>query len=268
MPRNSRIGWRLTRRLCTDISGRSRKKFRQNVEKISGVPPRPTVPLSAKSSARDRQRVLDLIVSVVSASVFFGDKGAGDVSRNRASSLRRSCAANSISASLANVGVGSPVASSWCDVLSTTRLTHIACPQEIPRCIRASRNKNRSSYSDGCKQSRRGYTGRVLCAIQEAIARFFQKCASAVLGSKYSARSTHHRVRRMRTKNTDWKRLMFRSFGPASQFDLKHTGTNDSYAAVHAAAHPGSLRAEPSHPGLFCRISVSKNRDRVVPKAL
>jgi hypothetical protein len=92
------------------------------------------------------------------------------------------------------VGVGSPVASSWCDVLSTTRLTHIACPQEIPRCIRASRNKNRSSYSDGCKQSRRGYTGRVLCEIQEAIARFFQKCASAVFGSKYSARSTRLEV--------------------------------------------------------------------------
>jgi hypothetical protein len=90
------------------------------------------------------------------------------------------------------VGVGSPVASSWWDVLSTTRLTHIACPQEIPRCIKASRNKNRSSSSDGCKQSRRGYTGRVFCAIQQAIARFFLKCAHAVLGSKYSARSTQY----------------------------------------------------------------------------
>lgn len=129
VPHNTRIGWRLTRRLCTNISGRLRKKFPQNVERISGVPPRPNVPLSAKYSVRGSQGVLELIVSVVSAGVFFGDKGAGDVSRNRASSLRRSCAANSISASLANVGVGSPVASSWCDGLSTTRLTHIACPQ-------------------------------------------------------------------------------------------------------------------------------------------
>jgi len=54
------------------------------------------------------QRVLELIVSVVSTDVSFEDEGAADVSSNRASSWWRSRAANSISASLANVGVGSP----------------------------------------------------------------------------------------------------------------------------------------------------------------
>jgi len=126
------------------------------------------------------QRVIESIVAVVPAAVFLED-----ASSNRASSSWRSCAANSISASLANVGVGSPLASSWCSGLSTTRNMHIPCLARNLMLDQGGGNESRSNSSEHVNIR----DELALCAIQlplSGVQRYFLNATCTVLGSKCS----------------------------------------------------------------------------------
>jgi len=50
--------------------------------------------------------------------------------------------------------------------------------------------------------------------------------------------------------------------------DPEQTVTNDSYPAGKRLQIPAHCARKPNRPESFRRISVSENRDRVVPKAL
>ena len=74
----------------------------------------------------------------------------------------RNRVANSMSASLANVGVGSPLGAGWWGGWNMTVLMHIACPQEIARRNRTFSGPTRATLDCGCKQSRQHGRPRLL----------------------------------------------------------------------------------------------------------